>query len=107
MAQKIKLSHPGEILYNEFLEPLGLSQYRLAKEIGVTTHRINEIVHGNRAITPDTSMRLAKFFGLSDSFFLNLQMDYDIRMLKRTKSAASFGKIKPMPRPDIQQIWLQ
>lgn len=77
------ISHPGEILFEEFLEPLGISQYRLAKEVHVPPRRINEIVHGKRAITPDTSLRLAKYFGVSDSFFLNLQNDYSLRLAKR------------------------
>ncbi len=63
--------HPGEILVEEFLEPLGISQYRLAKDIGVTPRRINEIVHGRRAIAGDTALRLARFFGVEAQFWLN------------------------------------
>ena len=72
--------HPGEILEKEFLEPLELSQYRLAKEINVPPRRINEIVHGTRAISADTALRLARFFGTSDEFWLNLQMHYDLEI---------------------------
>lgn len=71
-------THPGVILLEEFLEPLGLSQYRLARSISVPPRRINEIVHGKRAITADTALRLARFFGNSARFWMNLQMIYDI-----------------------------
>ena len=70
--------HPGEILLEEFLEPLGISQYRLAQAIRVSARRINEIVHGARAITPDTALRLARALGTSDRFWLNLQARYDL-----------------------------
>ena len=70
--------HPGEVLLTEFLEPLGLSQYRLAKDLKVPARRINEIVHGDRAVSADTALRLARFFGTSDRFWLNLQAAYDL-----------------------------
>lgn len=70
--------HPGEVLLEEFLTPLDLSQYRLAKDIGVPPRRINEIVHGKRAITADTALRLARYFGTSARFWLNLQAQYDL-----------------------------
>ena len=70
--------HPGEILLEEFLVPLGLTQYRLAKSLSVPPRRINEIVHGTRAITADTALRLARFFGTSERFWLNLQTAYDL-----------------------------
>lgn len=70
--------HPGEVLAEEFLEPLGLSQYRVAKDINVPPRRINEIVHGKRAITADTALRLARYFGTSARFWLNLQAQYDL-----------------------------
>ena len=69
--------HPGEILLEEFLKPLGISQYRLAKEIGVPQRRIGEIVAGKRAVTVDTALRLSAFFGMSDGFWSGLQTDYD------------------------------
>ncbi len=83
MAQK-KLApvHPGEILLEEFLQPMGLSQYRLAKDMGVAPRRINQIVHAQRAITPDTSLRLARHFGNSERFWLNLQARYDLEIEK-------------------------
>jgi antitoxin HigA-1 len=70
--------HPGEVLLEEFLEPMEIRQYRLAKDISVSPRRINEIVHGKRAITADTALRLARFFGTSDRFWLNLQTSYDL-----------------------------
>jgi addiction module HigA family antidote len=76
----MKPSHPGEILVEEYLKPLGISQYRLAKNISVPPRRINEIVHGKRAITADTALRLARFFGSSDRFWLNLQLRYDLEV---------------------------
>ncbi len=70
--------HPGEVLLEEFLEPMGLSQYRLAKDISVPPRRINEIVHGKRSITADTALRLSRYFGTSERFWLNLQTGYDL-----------------------------
>jgi len=74
--------HPGEILLEEFLKPLGLSQYRLAHDISVHPRRINEIVHGRRSITADTALRLSRYFGLSERFWLNLQARYDLETEK-------------------------
>ncbi len=74
--------HPGTILLEEFLEPLELTQYRLAKSINVPPRRINEIVHGTRSITADTALRLARFFGTSERFWLNLQVRYDLEVAK-------------------------
>lgn len=74
--------HPGEILYEEFLAPLGITQYRLAEAIGIHRRRINEIVHGTRAITIDTALRLARALGTSDTFWINLQNDYEIETVR-------------------------
>lgn len=74
--------HPGEILLEEFLEPMAISQYRLAKDISVPPRRIHEIVQGKRAITPDTALRLSRYFGLSERFWLNLQSRYDLETAK-------------------------
>ena len=82
MGKKIQPIHPGEILLEEFLKPMSLSQYRLAKDIGVPARRINEIVHGQRAITADTALRLSRFFGTSERFWLNLQVRYDLEVEK-------------------------
>lgn len=74
--------HPGEILLEEFLEPMGLSQYRLAKDISVPPRRINEIVHGKRSVTADTALRLARYFGVTERFWMNLQTRYDLEVEK-------------------------
>jgi len=79
---KLAPIHPGEILLEEFLEPLGISQYRLAKDVSVPPRRINELVHGKRGITADTSLRLARYFGTSERFWLNLQTRYDLEREK-------------------------
>ena len=76
--KKIPPVHPGEILMDEFLAPLNISQNRLGADLGVSPRRINEIIHGKRAITADTALRLARFFGNSAGFWLGLQMDYDL-----------------------------
>jgi len=81
MIKKLPPVHPGEILLEEFLEPMGLSRYRIAKDIGVPARRINEIVHGHRAITADTALRLSRF-GMSERFWLNLQVRYDLEIEK-------------------------
>jgi antitoxin HigA-1 len=78
MTAKLPPVHPGEVLFEEFLEPAGLSQYRLAKDISVPPRRINEIVHGKRAVTADTALRLARYFGTTPRFWLNLQTQYDL-----------------------------
>ena len=78
--KKLPPIHPGEILREEFLEPMGISQYRLAKDISVPPRRINEIVHGKRSVTADTALRLGRFFGMSPQFWLNLQTRYDLEM---------------------------
>lgn len=78
--KKLLPIHPGEILMEEFLEPMKISQYRLAKDISVSPRRINEIVHGKRSITADTALRLGRFFGMSAQFWLNLQNRYDLEV---------------------------
>lgn len=75
---KLAPIHPGEVLFADFLEPLALSQYRLAHDVSVPPRRINEIVHGTRAITADTALRLARYFGTTDRFWLNLQARFDL-----------------------------
>ena len=79
---KIAPIHPGEILLEEFLQPLNVSQYRLAKDISVPARRINEIVHGKRSITADTALRLARYFETTDRFWINLQTRYDLEIEK-------------------------
>ncbi len=80
--EKLAPIHPGEILMEEFLKPLGISQYRLAKDISVPARRINEIVQGTRSISADTALRLSRYFNLSERFWLNLQARYDLEMQK-------------------------
>ncbi len=81
-GRKLRPVSPGEILQEEFLRPLGISQYRLAKALTVPPRRINEIVHAKRAVTADTALRLARYFGTSDRFWLNLQARYDLEIEK-------------------------
>src|SRR5687768_3210742 len=78
MAKRLPPVHPGEVLLEEFLEPMELSQYRLAKDIQAPPRRINEIVHGSRAVSADTAMRLARYLGTSERFWLNLQAQYEL-----------------------------
>ena len=80
MAKRLAPVHPGEVLLEEFLEPMELSQYRLAKDIHVPARRINEIVHGTRSVSADTALRLARYFGTSERFWLNLQARYDLEV---------------------------
>ena len=79
-ATKLAPVHPGEVLLEEFLGPMALSQYRLAKDISVPPRRINEIVHGKRSVSADTALRLARYFGTSERFWLNLQTGYDLEV---------------------------
>jgi addiction module HigA family antidote len=90
--------HPGEVLLEEFLEPLGLSQYRLAKGISVPPRRINEIVHGKRAVTADTALRLARFFGTTEAFWLNLQGHYDLEVEKDRLGPALEQEVEVLTR---------
>ena len=76
--------HPGKILLEDFLQPMGITQYRVAKEIGVQQRRISEIVMGTRAITPDTGLRLSRFFGVNDGFWIGLQADYDMALTRKS-----------------------
>ena len=82
MPKRMKPIHPGEILMEEFLLPMEISQYRLAKDISVPARRINEIVHGKRSITADTALRLSRYFGMTEHFWMNLQARYDLEVEK-------------------------
>lgn len=82
MSKKLKPIHPGEILLEEFIKPYKITQYKVAKDINVSPRRINEIVHGGRAITTDTALRLGKYFKVSPEFWLNLQSHYDLEIAK-------------------------
>lgn len=81
-TKKIQPIHPGEVLLEEFLKPMGISQYRLAKDINVPARRINEIVQGKRNISADTALRLSRYFGTSERFWINLQTRYDLEVEK-------------------------
>lgn len=95
MARKISHPSPGEILDKEFLKPMGLSAYRLAKDIGVSQIRISEIIAGKRGITVDTGLRLSKYFGLNDGFWTGLQLDYESAIAKQQLTKV-LAKIKPL-----------
>jgi addiction module HigA family antidote len=92
--RKVPYPHPGEILIEEFLKPMGITQYRLAKEIGVAQRRIGEIVARDRAVSADTGLRLSKFFGMSDGFWIGLQADYDAAHAKDSLGL-TLARIKP------------
>jgi addiction module HigA family antidote len=99
MPREISMALPGEILLEEFMKPLGVTQYRLAKEIGVPPRRINEIVHGKRAITADTALRLAAFFGTDAQSWINLQTHCDLETA-REGLAATLAGIRPYVADD-------
>ena len=86
---------PGEMLMEDFLEPLGIPQYRLAQAIGVPARRINEIVHGSRRISADTALRLSRYFGMSDGFWLNLQGHYDLE-IEKDRLSETLKDIEPL-----------
>lgn len=93
-TKKIRPVHPGEILREEFLEPMGISQYRLAKDINVPARRINEIVHGKRSVSADTALRLSIYFKMSPIFWINLQARFDIEIVKDQLSSRLEKEIK-------------
>lgn len=92
---KISPIHPGEVLLEEFIEPLGVTQHKIAVAIGVPPRRINEIVHGKRRITADTALRLARYFGTTDLFWMNLQIRFDLE-LERDHLGSSLEGIRPL-----------
>lgn len=98
--RKIPYPHPGEILIEEFLKPMGITQYRLAKEIGVPQRRIGEIVTGKRSVTADTGLRLSRFFGMSDDFWTGLQMDFDAANT-RDLLRDTLDKIRPYTAAEV------
>lgn len=97
MAKKLKNVHPGEVLQQEFLEPMNISVYRLAKDVGAPATRLSEICHGRRSITADTALRLARYFGTSAKFWLGLQEDYDLELARAAK-AKELDEIVPLTR---------
>ena len=94
-AATIPPIHPGEVLMEEYLEPLGITQHRLAIAIGVPPRRINEIVHGKRRITADTALRMARYFGTSERFWMNLQGRYDLEV-ERDRLVDTLDEITPL-----------
>jgi antitoxin HigA-1 len=101
--RKLKPVTPGELLLEEFLMPMGVSQYRLAKEIGVPAQRIGDIVAGKRAITADTDLRLCRFFGLSNGYWLRAQAAYDTEVAERLLGP-KLAKIKPWAQSKILEV---
>ena len=98
MPSRFAPIHPGEILAEEFLAPLGITQYRLAKDVSVPPRRINEIVKGLRAVSADTALRLARYFGTSERFWLNLQNRYDLEVEKDRLGKRLQSEVRPLPR---------
>ncbi len=96
--KKFSPIHPGEILIEEFLKPMGISQYRLSKDIGVPPRRINEIVHQKRSISADTALRLSRYFGTSERFWMNLQSRYDLEVEKDKLGRRLVIEVHPMAR---------
>ena len=96
MSEKLPNVHPGEVLLEEFLSPMRISQNRLAREISVPPRRVNEIVLGKRAISPDTAIRLARYFGTSERFWLGLQMDFDLEEARNALSGRLDREVKPI-----------
>ena len=89
-------THPGEILLEEFLKPMGLSQVELAEKMGVSYPRVNELIHGKRGVSPDTALRLEKLFGMEAQFWLNLQLAWDLYEIKHSSAVKEIQKIKPL-----------
>jgi len=96
MNKKMKPIHPGEILLEDFLKPMGISQYRLAKDTSVPARRINEIVQGKRSITADTALRLARFFGTSPELWVKLQAHYELAIAKDLLNGRLLREVKPL-----------
>ena len=92
---KLPPVHPGEVLMEDFMKPLGLSQYRVAKDIGVPTLRISQIVRGQRAVTADTALRLARYFGTTPRFWLNLQTQHDLEVERARRGKSIEAEVRP------------
>jgi antitoxin HigA-1 len=92
-------THPGEILFEEFLQPLGMTQVELAQRLGVSYPRVNEIVHARRGVTPDTAVRLSRLFGTSPEFWLNGQLAWDLWHTLHSPGATDIEKIQPLSTP--------
>ena len=103
MAERLAPVHPGEILWEEFMKPLKISQNRLGRELQVPPRRINEIVHGKRAITADTALRLSRFFGNTAEFWLGLQADYDLDVARDKSAALIEREVNRFAGADVSQ----
>ncbi|MDP9478148.1 MAG: HigA family addiction module antitoxin [Actinomycetota bacterium] len=90
--------HPGELLKEEFLDPMGITVYRLAKDIGVDRMRVHEIVHGKRRVSPDTALRLSRYFGMSDGYWINAQSHYDLETAKMESGERIAREVMPLER---------
>ncbi len=97
-TRKLEPIHPGEVLLADFLEPLQLSQYRLAQDISVPPRRINEIVHGKRAVSADTALRLARYFGTTEQFWLNLQARFDLEVQRDVLGSRLAREVRVLDR---------
>jgi addiction module HigA family antidote len=101
MEERLPPVHPGEVLLEDFMKPLGISQYRLAKDIGVPPLRISQIVRGQRAITADTALRLARYFGTSAAVWVRLQARYDLEIAEAQLGERINREVKTLPRPAL------
>ena len=104
MVNKFAPIHPGEILLEEFLIPMGISQYKLAKDLNVHPRRINEIVHGKRAISANTALRLSMYFGMSERFWLNLQSRYDLEIEKDHLAGSLENEVHPLVNKSVMSV---
>lgn len=104
MSKKLSPIHPGEILLEEFLKPLGLSQTKVANDIGVPTGRIHEIIRSKRSISAETALRLSRYFGLSDRFWLNLQSRYDLELEKDRLEGRLLREVKVFARHRASKV---
>jgi addiction module HigA family antidote len=97
MGERLANIHPGEVLLQEFMRPLGLTQYRLAQDTGISQMRVSEIVRGKRGISADTALRLARYFGTSDKFWMGLQDDYEIEEARTALAGRLEREVRPLP----------
>ena len=98
LMKKLTPAHPGQILLEEFIQPLGLTQYRVAKDAGIPQPTMTQLVKGRRAVSVENALRLGLYFGTTPEFWLNLQTDYDLRLVRRAKLKAITKQVKPLPR---------
>lgn len=100
-TKKLRPVHPGDVLLHDFMQPLGLSSYKLAKELGVTAPTVNEIVRRRRAVTAEMALRLSRYFGTTAQLWQNLQAQYDLEIANRRIGKKVARAIQPLPRPDL------